>query len=119
MAIVMEGALREPIGGREVMTDQLHQLLKLSELDNVTIQVVRSGSTEWTPAHAGPFILFEFPKAAPIVHVEHLSSSAFLSNAGDVRTYSDAATNLRSAAMHPTDSAEFIATIADEMEANA
>ncbi len=115
-AIIGEWALYEPMGDREVMADQLQHIVKMADMENVTVHVLRNGSGQWTPAHAGPFMLFDFPKAAPIVHLEHLSSSAFLSAPGDIRVYRDAAVNLRDVAMSPTDSAELIASIATDME---
>ncbi|WP_374957095.1 helix-turn-helix domain-containing protein [Actinopolyspora mortivallis] len=115
-AIIAENALRQPMGGRTVMADQLRHIAKMSELDNVTVHVLPHELTNWTPAHAGPFILFDFAKSAPIVHHEHLSSSAFLSGAGDIQVHREAAVNLREAAMNPTDSVEFILRCATDME---
>ncbi|GAB3554624.1 helix-turn-helix transcriptional regulator [Actinopolyspora lacussalsi] len=116
-AIILEDALRRPIGGSTVMADQLRHIMKTAELDNVTVRVLPDTGT-WTPAHVGPFMLFDFAKAAPVVHIEHLSSSAFLSNVGDIRVHRDATVNLREAAMNPTESIEFIAHCAAEMEDN-
>ncbi|WP_092523191.1 DUF5753 domain-containing protein [Actinopolyspora saharensis] len=117
-AIILETALRRPMGGHEVMADQLRYIAKVaSDHSNVTVHVLPD-TGKWTQAHAGPFILFDFAKAAPIVHFEHLSSSAFLSNAGDIKVHRDAAVNLREAAMNPTESIEFIAHCATEMEDN-
>lgn len=115
-AIILESALRRPMGGRGIMADQLRHIAKVaSDSSNVTVQVLPDRGA-WTPAHVGPFILFDFAKAAPIVHFEHLSSSAFLSNVGDIRVHRDATVNLREAAMNPTESIEFIAHCATEME---
>ncbi|WP_092597912.1 helix-turn-helix domain-containing protein [Actinopolyspora xinjiangensis] len=117
-AIILETALRRPMGGREVMADQLRYIAKIaSDHNNVTVHVLPD-TGKWTPAHIGPFILFDFAKAAPIVHFEHLSSSAFLSNTGDIKVHREAAVNLREAAMNPTESIEFIAQCAAEMEDN-
>ncbi|WP_026449094.1 helix-turn-helix domain-containing protein [Actinopolyspora mortivallis] len=118
LAILGEWALREPMGDQATMADQLQHIVKMSEMNNVTVQVVRTGSGAWTPMHAGQYMLFEFPKAAPVVHVEHLSSDAFLSRPGDIQSYQQATDNLRDVAMTPEASAELIANIAKEMEAN-
>ncbi len=115
-AIIMEGALHEPIGGPSVMIDQLRHIVKMAEMEAVTVRVLRGGSRIWTPAHAGPFILFEFPKAAPVVHLEHLSSSAFLSAASDIKTYREAVANLDAMAMGVSESTAFIARCAEDME---
>ncbi|GAA0531736.1 DUF5753 domain-containing protein [Saccharopolyspora thermophila] len=118
-AIISENALREPIGGHEVMAEQLRKVAELATWPNISVRVVASGSTTWHPGHVGPFVVFEFPKAQPIVHLEHYRSSAFLYNPGLAQEYLDAITTLLSFAMDETDSLEFIAKCANEMEAFA
>ncbi|ASU80184.1 XRE family transcriptional regulator [Actinopolyspora erythraea] len=115
-SFIGEWALHEPMGSAEIMADQLRHLAKMAELDNVTMRVIPSRTGEWTPAHAGHFLLFEFAKAAPVVHVEHLRSDAFLSSPGEIEVYQEATANLRGVAMSPEDSAELIASIATELE---
>ncbi|ASU79848.1 XRE family transcriptional regulator [Actinopolyspora erythraea] len=119
VALIWEVALREPLGGYRTMADQLRHLTAMAERPNVTIQVLRTGSTRWHPAHAGSFILFNFPKSAPIVHVEHFQSTAFLHKQKDVLGYESATTTLRELAMSSDESVEFIAKIRDEMEGQA
>ncbi|ASU79949.1 XRE family transcriptional regulator [Actinopolyspora erythraea] len=114
--IITEHTLREPLGGYDVLLEQLRHLAKMSELDNVTIRAIPDGSTRWTPAHAGSFVLFEFAKAAPIVHLEHVASSTSVYSARETRAYQQAATTLRQIAMPPAQSAELINNIANELE---
>lgn len=64
-ASTTENALRDSLGGTEVHTEQLHHLLKMSELPNVEIRIVASSTGRWNPTHAGSFICFDFDKAAP------------------------------------------------------
>ncbi|WP_438388959.1 DUF5753 domain-containing protein [Actinopolyspora saharensis] len=113
---IAEAALNEAIGGHAVMAEQLRQVVKMSEWENVEPRVVRSGATSLHPAHMGSFILFEFPKATPIVHMEHYHSSVSLHNPGTAKAYQQAITNLAEVAMTPEESAEFIASRADEKE---
>ncbi len=115
-ALVLEQALRTPIGGRLVLADQLRHVLKLSERSNVTIQVIPTALDVWHAAHMGGYILFEFPKGAPIVHLEHYSSAVFLHEGSDTDAYRSATATLRSLAMNPDESAEFIARVAEETE---
>lgn len=116
VALITESALREPIGGYAVMAEQLRHIETMADLPNVTVQVIPAGSTRWHPAHAGAYILFEFAKSAPIVHMEHFSSSAFLHKERDVIAYEKASTTLRELAMSPADSAELIAKIRSDLE---
>ncbi|SDO95664.1 Helix-turn-helix domain-containing protein [Actinopolyspora xinjiangensis] len=109
VAIIAEAALWEKLGGASVMAEQLRYLLKMADRGNVTIQVLPAGADTWHPAHAGPFILFEFDDQQPIVHLEHYRTSAFLRKVKDVADYRAAADTLRQRAMSPEASKEFIA----------
>src|SRR6516165_3868846 len=60
-AIVDEAALRRPIGGEEVMREQLERLIEATQEPNITLQVVpfRSGGHA---AEAGAFTIMRFPE---------------------------------------------------------
>ncbi|MEY8041094.1 DUF5753 domain-containing protein [Saccharopolyspora cebuensis] len=107
---------QESPGGAAVMADQLRHILDVADQPNITVHVLAGGATSWHPAHAGPFMLFDFRKEPSIVHLEHLSSSAFLYAPGDVRVYSDAVANLTRLAMAPDESAGVIADRVKELE---
>lgn len=115
-SIIGEWALREPIGGRGVMLEQIRQLREIAEHPNVDLRVLPSGRGTWTPAHAGQFLLFEFDRADPMVHVEHLSSDAFLGGPGDVSVHREAARLLQEAAYSPERSEEWLSKLQAEME---
>lgn len=114
-ALIGEVALREVIGGTEVLAEQLRWLGEVAKRGNVTIRVVplRVG---WHPGFAGPFVLYDFPDAPPVVHFEHYSSGAFVPDADDVSAYRGAVDRLREVAMSPAASARKIGEIAKEME---
>lgn len=113
-ALIGEPALRQCIGGPEVMAHQLQALLDAPA--NVTVQVIRVGNG-WHPGLAGPFILYEFPQSPPIVHLEPYRSSAFVYNERDVSDYQQAADSLRKeVAMSPEHTAELIAKVINELE---
>ncbi|MEU6268052.1 helix-turn-helix domain-containing protein [Saccharopolyspora shandongensis] len=118
-AIILESALRTPIVEAESMVEQCRHLQKISDLPNVTIRVVESAPARWTPAHEGRFILFEFPKADPLVHLEHLGSAAFLSSPSVIATYAQALGTLRDMARTPDDSMEIIETCIAQHEETA
>lgn len=119
-AFIGEQALRQGVGGSEVMADQLRFVLKLNEEhENVTTWVVPIGNG----AHdglSGPFELYEFPDTPPSVLLEHLRSSLFLSDdddGDDVQGFLDAAEkDLRRAALSVEDSRALIAEILEEIE---
>ncbi|TDD93082.1 XRE family transcriptional regulator [Saccharopolyspora karakumensis] len=108
VVVLGEAALREVFGGPEVMGEQLRYLMKVAERPGVTVQVLPFGATDWHPAHAGSFMLFEFGDQDPIVHLEHYRTAAFLRNVKDVRDYQEAAIDLRRRAMSPAESRDFM-----------
>ncbi|QIZ36583.1 helix-turn-helix transcriptional regulator [Saccharopolyspora sp. ASAGF58] len=107
-ALIAECALTSPIVDAETMIDQYEHIEKVADLPNVTVRIIRSTPPRWTPAHEGRFIMFEFPQAPPLVHLEHLGSAAFLTSPNVIDTYSKALGTLRDVAMSPAESAEFI-----------
>ncbi|GAB2759959.1 helix-turn-helix transcriptional regulator [Salinifilum aidingensis] len=112
---IAERALREPLGGEKVMAEQVRHLHGLTQESNITIRVLPS-LKHWTLAHEGAFVLYEFPKASPIVHLEHYRGPAFLYDDRDVQAYREAADSLPQVAMSPDESADLMAEIAKELE---
>ncbi len=115
-AFIEESALWKKLGGDEVMADQLRHVATMSERPNVTVQVVPADLTTWNAALGGSFIYFEFPKAGPIVHLEHVSSSAFLAEPEDIAAFQQAVDNVSRAAMTVAQSSKVIARRITELE---
>lgn len=116
VALIDSEVLVRPVAPRDVMIDQLRHLLDMGTRANVTIQVVSSTRGGWHPGLAGPFELIEFPKASPVVHLEHHRSSVFLWEGDDVREFVDAADEVKKVAMTPAESARAIAWIVNGQE---
>lgn len=114
-ALISEGALRTRVTDPAAHADQLRLLLDIGQVTGVSIQVVRPDQG-WHPGLSGPFIVYSFADTAPIVHLEHHRSSAFLYEPTDIAAYKVAATVIRRRAMSPQDSAVFIADILNEVE---
>ncbi|MGI8306361.1 helix-turn-helix domain-containing protein [Saccharopolyspora hattusasensis] len=114
-ALIGEAALYEPIGSDPIMIDQLRHLAAMSERKNIRVQIVpqRIG---WHPGWAGPFIMYEFPDASPVVYFEHYSSGAFIPNEHEVAAYHKSINKLKSIAMSPGESTDLISKIANDME---
>ena len=115
-AFITERALRDCLGGPSVMVEQLRHLTELSSRPNIAIRVLPANLNRWTLAHDGAFVLYEFPKASPIVHLEHYRGPAFLYDAKDVSSYLQAVDTLANAAMSPDESAELMTAVGDELE---
>jgi hypothetical protein len=87
-AVVDEAVLRRPLGGARVMRRQLEHLLELTELPNVTLQVVpfaRGGHA----AAGGPFSILRFADRdlPDVVYLEQLTSALYLDKREDVDHY--------------------------------
>jgi hypothetical protein len=87
-AVLDEAALRRPPDGRAVMRGQLEHLLEITDLPNVTLQIIpfKAGAH---PAAGGPFTILRFPEPdlPDVVYLEQLSSAQYLDQPDDVMTY--------------------------------
>lgn len=115
IALIGEAAIRQMIGGRETMIEQLRHVLRVAKRPTTTLRVVPIGNG-WHPGLLGPFALYNFARSPSIVHLEHHRSSAFLYNTGQVTDYKVASSVVSRAALSPADSAAFITTVINEME---
>lgn len=116
-AIVGEAALRQRIGGAEVMRDQLRHLLDMAKRPNVTLQVVPFA----IGAHAGvdgSFALLDFPEPSDlvVVYVENLTSGLYIEDLDQIRRYTLVFDHLRAAALAPSQSVALIRKVAKELE---
>lgn len=111
--IVDEMALRRVIGSRKVMATQLRAMAEEAERPNVTLRILRF-ELGGQAALDGAFHLMDFPKAKPVVHLEHKISGVFLEEDDQVEFYRNEAARLADVALSPAESVEFVATIAQE-----
>ncbi|MEU6269252.1 helix-turn-helix domain-containing protein [Saccharopolyspora shandongensis] len=109
------GVLRRVVGGPRVMAEQLRYVVKIAKRRNVTIQVIPD-EVAAHPGLEGSFVLLDFPKARPIVHLEQRRLGAFLDEPADVVDYAKVLDTLQRVAMSSADSAKLIAARADELE---
>jgi transcriptional regulator with XRE-family HTH domain len=89
-AVIDEGALRRPIGGPEVMREQVRHLIDMADHPAITIQVLQFKAG----AHSGgggPFVLLRFgePDLQDVVYLEQLTSALYLEKSGEVDRYSE------------------------------
>jgi transcriptional regulator with XRE-family HTH domain len=86
--VLDEAALRRPPGGPAVMRAQLEHLLNLTDLPNLTLQIVpfRAGPHAAT---GGPFTILRFPEpdVPDVVYLEQLNSALYLDQPDDVTGY--------------------------------
>jgi len=87
-AVIDEGALRRPFGTPNVMREQLEHILEMSELPNVTVQVLPFSAGSHAAA-GGPFTLLRFAEAdlPDVVYLEQLNSAVYVDKRSDVEDY--------------------------------
>ena len=111
-SIIDEGALRRPVGGRDVMRGQLKRLIEVSAMRPVTIQVMpfsRGGHA----AAGGSFTILRFaePDVPDVVYLEQLTSALYLDKRDDLDHYLEIMNTLSTEALTPDDSTRFLADI--------
>ncbi|SFS37682.1 helix-turn-helix domain-containing protein [Saccharopolyspora flava] len=116
VAVLGEAMFHDMIGGHAVFAEQLRYLMEVEDRSKVTVQILPFGAHDWHAAHAGSFMLLEFADQDPIVHLEHYRALAFLRNVRDVRDYREAVADLRSRALPPVESRDFIRSRVEAIE---
>lgn len=116
-AYLTEHTLRQIIGSAETTVAQLCRILDMErELPNVTIRVAACPASTAHPALGGPFILFRFSHATPVVHLEHYGGGYNLTTASQVVPYERAERILKNSALSEQESVQLIADIAKQLE---
>jgi transcriptional regulator with XRE-family HTH domain len=87
-AVVDEGALRRPVGGREVARRQLQHLITMAEHPAVTLQILPFMAGPHA-AMGGPFTILRFaePDLHDVVYIEQLTSALYLDKPSEVDSY--------------------------------
>jgi transcriptional regulator with XRE-family HTH domain len=119
LSVVMdESALLRNFGGKQVMIDQLHRIVEVARLPNVTVHVLTLEGSH--SVHSAPFILLRFGKIhdvtlQDVVHVEQLTGGFTYEEPHDTYRYAIAYRELLVAALPPQESLARISKIADRM----
>lgn len=115
VAFVGEYAIRHSLCPDDVMIEQLRHLLKLAEVEAVTVHLLPMDKPA-VPMLSGPWSLLEFERTKPIVYLEHYGMSATITDAKSVARYRSAVDTLREVAMSPGDSTGLIADVIENKE---
>jgi transcriptional regulator with XRE-family HTH domain len=115
-AVMDEAALRRPIGGPEVMRNQIMALLAATELPNVTLQVIPF-SVGGHAGAGGAFTILRFrdEDLPDIVFIEHLTSAIYLDKRDDADEYIAVMERLSVEAVAPDETVERLAAVLKEM----
>ncbi|MFI6330012.1 helix-turn-helix domain-containing protein [Micromonospora chersina] len=115
-AVVDEAALRRPVGGREVMREQVDALIEASAAPHVRLQIVPFDAGGHAAA-GGAFSILRFgdQDLPDIVYIEQLTSAVYLDRRDDLDHYAGAMDRLCGEAAPPERTPELLARIRDEL----
>jgi len=113
-AILSEGALRQLVGGREVMQAQLAHLIDIgSNQPSVNLQVLPFVAGAHA-ATSGPFVILKFPETPDlgVVYLEGQTGGIYLESAEEVARYILVFEHLRASALSTTATVRLIEEVA-------
>jgi transcriptional regulator with XRE-family HTH domain len=110
-AVIDEAVIRREVGGPDIMSDQIDQLLEVADLGNVTLRIVPA-SLGYHPGLAGAFMLYEFAELSPIVYLEHHYASSFLHDGEGVGRYRSLAKLVNEKALSEDDTRALLREVA-------
>ena len=115
-AVLDEAVLRRPIGGSEVMREEIEYLIKMAEHPAVTLQIVpfRVGGHS---AAGGPFSILRFaePELSDVVYLEQLTSALYIDKPTEVDRYLEVMERLCVQAEPASDTIKLLEKIHDQM----
>jgi transcriptional regulator with XRE-family HTH domain len=114
-AVLDEAVLRRVVGDRGIMRRQLCHLADVSNLANVTIQVLQLTSGR-IASISGGFVILRFfrPDEPDIVHIEHTRGDLYFEGPEETQQHRQVFDDLRTLALSPKDSAELLTELAKE-----
>ncbi|WP_432055164.1 helix-turn-helix domain-containing protein [Streptomyces sp. bgisy022] len=112
--VVNEGAVRNVIGDRELMRDQLERVLDAMALPSVTLQVLPFDSGTYPVTGSFTMLGFPAPEDPDLVYRDGITDAVYLEGEHHVREYTRAFDGLRAAALSPQRSARLVASVVKE-----
>jgi transcriptional regulator with XRE-family HTH domain len=114
--VLDEAVLHRAAGGSLVMSEQLHQLTRTTNLANVTIQVIPYAAGAH-PAMESSFSMLDFAESVPsVVYVEGLVGRIYIDSPQDIARYREVFKRLCAIALSPQESIKLIATVNQKYE---
>ncbi|ADD45367.1 helix-turn-helix domain-containing protein [Stackebrandtia nassauensis] len=114
--VVDEAALRRPIGGKQVMREQLEHLIEVSKAPHIQIQIIKFEAGGHAAA-GGPFTMLRFPdqELPDIIYIEQLTSALYLDKRDDVDLYTASMERLCVQAEEPKKTPEILREIIGQL----
>ncbi|MGW5214640.1 helix-turn-helix domain-containing protein [Streptomyces sp. NPDC004051] len=112
--VVNEGAVRNVIGDRALMREQLERALDSAALPNVTLQVLPFDAGTYPATGSFTMLGFPAPEDPDLVYRDGITDAVYLEGEHHVREYTKAFDRLRAAALSPQRSAQLIKSVVKE-----
>lgn len=119
--ILNEAVLRRPVGSASIMIEQLHQILKATELPNVTIRVLDFSAGLHAGAMSGAFSIMEFPEDSngrevepPVAYLEAATGAIYLDKPHETGAYNSIWADMANRALNESRSINLIQQVAEE-----
>lgn len=108
-AIVDEQAIRRPVGGQDVMRDQLTHLANQASHHHVTLQILPIAAGAH-PGMDGSFVMLSFPHPTddPVVYVESATDGLYLEDKATIDGYDMMFNHMRAMALSHANSVRLI-----------
>jgi hypothetical protein len=115
-AILSEAAIRQQVGGPEVLRDQLRHITRVTRECDVTVQVVPF-TADAHAALGASFVIIQWPDEydAEAVYVDGETSFTVYERDGIVRQYVHAFASVQAQALPPRESLDMIGTVIKEL----
>jgi hypothetical protein len=114
-ALIEEGAVHYRFDNAKTMRTQIRHLIDISDLPNVTIQVIPANTNRPTVTPC-PITFLRFPRDAPdVVYLEQLTGAVYLPCLGDGSNYRHVLSCLAIEALTPATTTDFLHQILREM----
>jgi transcriptional regulator with XRE-family HTH domain len=115
-AIIEETALRRPIGNKEILLDQLRYLLGLTDMPNLTLQIIPFGRGGHAVPSGFTILRFGDPDLQDVAYLEHLTSALYFDKKADVDRYLLAMERLSIVSAKPGETPGILSAIIKQLE---
>lgn len=112
--VVNEATLRNVIGNRGLMREQLERVLASAELPSVTLQVLPFDSGTYPATGSFTMLGFPDPEDPDLVYRDGITDALYLEGEQHVREYTRAFDGLRAAALSPPRSTQLVKSVLKE-----
>jgi hypothetical protein len=110
-----ESIIGRPVGGPDVMRNQIGHLIEMAALPNVTLQIVPRDKGAH-PGMSGAFTLFDFEAEPPMAYIDSQAGNLYLEKPSEVRRLAAAFDLLRALARDPHESVAMLENAIKEMK---